>query len=118
MLFPSAGYSLSPAVPVLLQNYTFRVFFVDLFRSFQGDCLAMDKSASTARLYSDVGKEDTGIEPSSTWLRDYQREDEEEAVERAIEESVKVTISASRTSMKKLYRMTSSIRRCSFLFPF
>ena len=56
----------------------------------------MDKSSSTKRLYSDVVKGQTCSEPSPTWPRNYQREDEEEAVKRAIEESVKVTISSSR----------------------
>ena len=46
---------------------------------------------ATGRLYSDVLKGD----PSPTWLRRYQEEDEEEAVKRAMEESVKVTISQS-----------------------
>ena len=46
---------------------------------------------ATGRLYSDVLKGD----PSPTWLRRYQEEDEEEAVKRAIKESVKVTISQS-----------------------
>ena len=49
----------------------------------------MDKLASTTRLYSDIVKGDKGLEPSPTWLRNYQREDEQEAVKRAIEESVK-----------------------------
>ena len=45
---------------------------------------------ATGRLYSDVLKGD----PSPTWLRRYQEEDEEEAVKRAIKESVKVTTGA------------------------
>ena len=44
---------------------------------------------ATGRLYSDILKGD----PSPTWLRRYQEEDEEEAVKRAIKESVKVIIS-------------------------
>ena len=56
----------------------------------------MDKNpgkdvVATGRLYRDVLKGD----PSPTWLRRYQEEDEEEAVKRAIKESVKVTISQS-----------------------
>ena len=44
----------------------------------------MDKSSSArCLLYSDVVKGD----PSPTWLRNYQEEDEEEAVKRAIKES-------------------------------
>ena len=44
----------------------------------------MDKFSSvTCSLYSDVMKGD----PSPTWLREYQEEDEEEAVKRAIKES-------------------------------
>ena len=44
----------------------------------------MDKSSSaTCLLYSNVVKGD----PSPTWLRKYQEEDEEEAVKRAIKES-------------------------------
>ena len=44
----------------------------------------MDKLSSvTCPLYSDVMKGD----PSPTWLRKYQEEDEEEAVRRAIKES-------------------------------
>ena len=44
----------------------------------------MDKSSSaTCLLYSDIVKGD----PSPTWLRKYQEEDEEEAVKRTIKES-------------------------------
>ena len=44
----------------------------------------MDKSSSaTCLLYSDVVRGD----PSPTWLRKYQEEDEKEAVKRAIKES-------------------------------
>ena len=44
----------------------------------------MDKFSSvTCPLYSDVMKGD----PSSTWLRKYKEQDEEEAVKRAIKES-------------------------------
>ena len=44
----------------------------------------MDKfSSAKCRLYSDVVKGD----PSPTWLRKYQEEDEEEAVIRGINES-------------------------------
>ena len=44
----------------------------------------MDKSSSArCLLYSDVVKGD----PSPTWLRKYQEEDEEEAVKRATKES-------------------------------
>ena len=42
----------------------------------------MDKSSSTKRLYSDVVKGETCSEPSPTRLRNYQREDEEEAVKK------------------------------------
>ena len=48
----------------------------------------MDNSTSRKRLYADVVKG----EPSPTWLRDFQREDEEEAFKMAVAESVKVTI--------------------------
>ena len=44
----------------------------------------MDKSSSArCLLYSDAVKGD----PSPTWLRKYQKEDEDEAVKRAIKES-------------------------------
>ena len=59
----------------------------------RGDRLAMNRSAPTTRLYSEVVKKDTDLETSPTWLRNYQREDEEEAMKRALNESVKVTIS-------------------------
>lgn len=46
-----------------------------------------NEAAATCRLYSDVLKAD----PSPTWLRIYQKEDEEDAVKRAIKELAKVT---------------------------
>ena len=62
---------------------TFR-HILRLFRLFRGDRSGMDKSSSArCLLYSDVVKGD----PSPTWLRKYQEEDEEEAVKRAIKES-------------------------------
>ena len=55
----------------------------NLFRLFRGDRSDPDKSLSaTCLLYSDV----VGGEPSPTWLRPYQEEDEEEAVKRAKKE--------------------------------
>ena len=70
-----------------------RFGFIGIFRLFRGYRLAMDRSAPTTRLYSEVVKKDTDLETSPTWLRNYQRDDEEEATKRALNESVKVTIS-------------------------
>ena len=53
----------------------------------------MDRSVPTTRLYSEVVKKDTDLETNPTWLRNYQREDEAEAMKRALKESAKVTIS-------------------------
>ena len=69
--------------PIHSANCTFR-HILRLFRLFRGDRSGMDKSSSaTCLLYSDVVK----VDPSPTWLRKYQEEDEEEAVKRAIKES-------------------------------
>ena len=69
--------------PILSANCSFR-HILRLFRLFRGDRSGMDKSSSaTCLLYSDVVK----VDPSPTWLRKYQEEDEEEAVKRAIKES-------------------------------
>ena len=54
------------------------------FVYFRDDRSGMDKSSSaTCLLYNDVGKGD----PSPTWLRKYQEEDEKEDVKRTIKES-------------------------------
>ena len=73
----------------------------------------MDKNpgkdvVATGPLYSDVLKGD----PSPTWLRRYQEEDEEEAVKRAIKESVKVTISQS--FIIPIYQLTIGLYLSSF----
>ena len=68
---------------MLFANCTFR-HILRLFRLLRGDRSGIDKSSSaTCLLYSNVVKGD----PSLTWLRKYQEEDEEEAVKRAIKES-------------------------------
>ena len=69
--------------PILSANCSFR-HILRLFRLFRGDRSGMDKSSSaTCLLYIDVVK----VDPSPTWLRKYQEEDEEEAVKRAIKDS-------------------------------
>ena len=71
------------AVPYFLQIARFTIFYI-CFVHFHGNRSSIDKSSSsTCLLDSDVVKGD----PDPTWLRKYQEEDEEEAVERAIKES-------------------------------
>ena len=74
----------------------------NLFRLFRGDRSDPDKSLSaTCLLYSDV----VGGEPSPTWLRPYQEEDEEEAVKRAKKES-EIFVSKFVFSIALLYRFS------------
>ena len=74
---------LLPSVPYSLQIALFETFCV-CFVYFRGYRTGMDKSSSaTFFLCSDIVKGD----PSPTWLRKYQEEDEEEAVKRATKKS-------------------------------
>ena len=91
----------------------FDIFFV-CFVYFGGDRSGMDKSSSaTCLLYSGVVNGD----PSPTWLRKYQEEDEEEAVKRAIEE-LEISFHKNFTTFFYLFFFSITLLHHFFLYIF